>query len=99
MSKKTIPLINWLKQGEEKFKTKDVKQFKFKCPNCGGVQSAQDFIDNNIEESSDKFFFSCIGRWVKERGCDWTLGGLFQIHETEVISDEGKKVPVFEFAE
>jgi hypothetical protein len=31
------------------------------------------------------------------RGCDWTLGGLFQIHELEVMVD-GEKHPRFRLA-
>ncbi len=58
-----------------------------------------DFIENNVSEPDGKFYFSCIGRWVKDRGCDWTLGGLLQIHNTEVVTDDGDTVPVFDFAE
>lgn len=32
------------------------------------------------------------------RGCDWTLGGLFQIHKLEVILADGTMQPVFELA-
>jgi len=99
MCKNVISLEEWKKRGEEKFKTSDIKQFKFKCPSCGGIQSAQDFIDAKIEGASDKFFFSCIGRWVKDRGCDWTLGGFLTIHKTEVTNSEGKNIPVFEYAD
>lgn len=28
-------------------------------------------------------------------GCNWTLGGLFQLHELEVVDDEGKAHPRF----
>lgn len=58
----------------------------------------QEFIDAGIENPEQKFYYSCIGRWVKGRGCNWTLGGLFQIHETEVVNEDGKPIPVFEFA-
>jgi hypothetical protein len=29
------------------------------------------------------------------RGCDWTLGGLFSVHELEVMDDLGKAHPRF----
>lgn len=32
------------------------------------------------------------------RGCDWTLGGLFQIHNIEVTNAEGKPQPIFDLA-
>lgn len=33
----------------------------------------------------------------KVRGCDWTLGGLFQVHRLEVMAD-GESHPRFEIA-
>ncbi|CAH2606271.1 conserved protein of unknown function (plasmid) [Rhodovastum atsumiense] len=32
------------------------------------------------------------------RGCDWTLGGLFKIHELEVLTPDGKEHPRFRIA-
>ncbi|MBT0607619.1 VVA0879 family protein [Aequorivita echinoideorum] len=98
MSRKTLTLQEWRSEAEPKF-GKDVKKWKFKCPSCGESQTLQEFIDAKIEEPTKKFYYSCIGRWVEKRGCKWTLGGLLQIHETEVISEEGDKIPVFEFSE
>lgn len=34
----------------------------------------------------------------KVRGCDWTLGGLFRLHELEVITPDGKAHPRFVLA-
>lgn len=96
--RKQLTLPEWKKEGKKLY-GKQVAQWQFKCPACGGVQSKQDFIDANIENADSKFYFSCIGRWVKGKGCNWTLGGLLQIHKREVISEEGKLVPVFEFAD
>ena len=31
----------------------------------------------------------------KVRGCDWSLGGLFRIHELEVVTEDGEKHPRF----
>lgn len=54
------------------------------------------------------FGFSCVGRfndagpWPNdpkkqrrrlESGCDWTLGGLFKIHELEVTNMPGRDTP------
>ena len=75
----------------------DHAKWRFACAHCGESQTLQEFIDAGIENPGNKFYFSCIGRWIKGRGCDWTLGGLFQIHKTEVKSEEGKNIPVFEF--
>lgn len=55
--------------------------------------------------------FSCIGRFTKagdegikkhnqgkrwNKGCNWTLGGLFQIHTLVVVAEDGTKHPRFE---
>lgn len=52
--------------------------------------------------------FSCVGRFTgagpalngkRARhpggGCDWTLGGLFQLHELEVVTEDGRRHPRF----
>jgi len=81
-----------------------------KCPLCGTIQSAADLIrvgaGKDFEEVEGYIGFSCIGRWTnagsfKEenppgKGCDWTLGGLLQLHQLEVITEEGEKHPRFE---
>jgi hypothetical protein len=94
-----LTLEQWFKKAEDLFGTADQKKWKFKCSHCGQSQTLQDFIDAGVENPENKFYYSCIGRWVKGRGCDWTLGGLFQIHKTEVIAEHDKHVPVFEFAD
>ena len=93
-----LTLAEWRALAEPKFGA-DIKKWKFKCCNCGQSQSLQEFIDAGVNDPYQKFYFSCIGRWVDNRGCKWTLGGLFQIHDTEVVNEEGNTVAVFEFAE
>lgn len=102
---RTISLKEWKAEAVKLFGP-DIKTWKFKCSNCGHIQTLQDFIDAGIKNPENLFFFSCIGRWTDGKGeignkkspCNYTLGGLFVFCETEVISDDGKKVPVFEFA-
>lgn len=72
---------------------------EFICPSCKTVQTPQDLIDNgagkDLDEVNGLIGYSCIGRFNDEKiGCNWTLGGLFQIHELEVIS-EGQARPCF----
>lgn len=87
----------WIAELKERFGN-DAKKWAFKCPMCGNVQTAQDFINNKVEEPENKVYFSCIGRYVKGKGCDWTLGGLLQIHKMAVMKD-AIIFPVFEMAE
>lgn len=75
----------------------------FKCVSCGAIQSRQDLVDAGaaptIEDAQRYWGFSCIGRFRRGVGCDWTLGGLFRIHVLEVDPGDGKEpFPCFEVA-
>lgn len=93
-----MTLEEWRAEGTRRF-GKDPKKWKFKCASCGHVQCAEDF-KGLVDKPMDYVFYSCIGRHKKGVGCDWTLGGLLQIHKVEV-DPEGNldPVPSFEFAE
>lgn len=95
--RRAITRDEWLAEGRAKF-GEDTKQWKFECPHCHEAQTLQDFIDAEVKEPDTLFFFSCIGRWADGRGCDWTLGGLFRLHMTEVIIEGSDPVPVMEWA-
>jgi len=98
----TIPLDEFLAEAEKRF-GKDRKKWKFVCPQCKTQQSFDDFkkftkLAN--EEIEGYLGFSCIGRYTEKKvGCDWSLGGLFQLHEVEVVDGEGKRHPRFKLAE
>ena len=76
----------------------DRDNWKFICPRCKTAQSIADFKEANIDDFDKYIGFSCIGRFDESKGCDWTLGGLFLIHELEVIDGEDKH-PLFKLAE
>ena len=80
----------------------------FICPMCGTIQSAADLIAAGAGDDFDaveKFLaFSCVGRWTgaepprsKPDGkpCNWSLGGLFQLHNFEVVTEDGVRHPRF----
>lgn len=103
---KQMSFKEWEAEGERKF-GKDKKKWKFKCVNCGHIQSIQDFIDLKVEEPENYVYFTCIGRFMenckgilgnKKSPCNYTLGGLFNLAKLEVIDEEGKKHSAFEFA-
>lgn len=77
-----------------------IEDVTFRCPRCKTLQSAQDLIDagagKDIDEVEKYLAFSCVGRWNENKGCDWTLGGFFQIHEYEVVTEDGERHPRFE---
>ena len=84
------------------------------CPMCGMVQNADDLVKAGAGKSFDEveryLGFSCVGRWTHNKpppakkdkgtqdGCNWTLGGLFNFHELEVIDTEGNHHPRFKVA-
>lgn len=84
------------------------------CPMCGTVQNGEDLIKagagQTLGDVEGFIGFSCIGRWTHGRpppkkeergtqvGCNWTLGGLFQFHELEVITPDGERHPRFAVA-
>jgi len=98
MTKQIIKQKEWEKEGERRFGKKR-RNWRFVCPNCNLIQSGQDFLDEGFkaEDVIDVIGFSCIGRWVKRKGCDWSLGGLLKIHDLEIELEDGNKRPIFEF--
>lgn len=97
----TISLKEWQDKGLKLF-GKNPKLWEFKCPQCGHVQSIESMkkhTPNSKDDLDGYVHFSCEGRINREFGCDWTLGGLFKIHNTEVLTEDGEAHPVFEFNE
>ena len=87
------------------------EDFALVCPRCKTVQSGQSLIDAgagaNFEEVEKYLGFSCVGRFTDAgearrnpdgKPCNWTLGGLFKLHELEVVTPDGKSHPRFEVA-
>lgn len=97
--RKTMKLDEFIAEAEKRF-GKDRKKWRYICPSCETAQSAEDLLAAGVaKEDVDRYIgFSCIGRFTGEKGCDWTLGGLFQIHELEIEDHEGKTHPHFELA-
>lgn len=88
-----------------------VEEVGLVCPMCSTVQTARDLIHAgagaNFEEVEKYLGFSCVGRWTDAgtprnqpdgKPCNWTLGGLFQTHKLEVVTEDGKRHPRFEVA-
>jgi len=87
-------------------------QVCFVCPMCGTVQNMIDLIiagAGKTEEEVSKYIgFSCVGRFTHHKpppqekgsqcGCNWTLGGLFQCHQLEVVTEDGVRHPRFDLA-
>lgn len=84
------------------------EHFAFRCPRCDTIQSGDDLIRAGAGPDFDaveKYLgFSCVGRFTgagsprkapDDRPCNWTLGGLFQLHKLEVVTEDGEHHPRF----
>ncbi len=82
-----------------------------KCPMCGTLQNALDFIaagaGKDWDDVSRYLGFSCVGRFTgaesprkqpDDQPCNWSLGGLFKTHRMVVVTPDGKEHPHFELA-
>ena len=78
-----------------------MEQVTFECPHCKTLQSMEDLVEaeagETLQDVNKYIGFSCIGRFNPPNGggCDWTLGGLFQIHELLVKYPDGGERPWF----
>lgn len=94
-------LQEWRDEASNRFGEKTAF-WKFVCPKCGNVQTPQDFVDAGINqnEAASKSYQGCIGREVKEQGCNWAAYGLLGTlgNGRIVITPDGSEVEVFDFA-
>lgn len=97
-----------LAEGKRRF-GEDFMQWKFKCPACGHVASAQEIKDAGGNPETQAYF-CCIGRFKgagspnkehNENGCNWTAGGLFGTlgRGITVVTPDGKEHHIFDFAD
>lgn len=85
----------WKAKGKKLFGD-DVFKWQFKCPNCGHVQTPEDFRKFKKDGANpNSAYQECSGRYSgsKDGECDWASFGLFSgpsfVGET----------PVFDFRE
>ncbi|WP_245809822.1 VVA0879 family protein [Cohnella massiliensis] len=101
MIKQTLP--EWRKEAAERFGNKTGK-WAFKCSRCGNIQTPMDFVEKagmKPDDAASASYQQCIGRHVQGIGCDWAAYGLLGTlgNGRIVITDDGREVEVFDFAE
>lgn len=100
MNRRTISYKDFIAELKQAAAGNGITSVRFVCPHCKTPQSAKDLIEvgagKDFDEVEKYLGFSCIGRFTNDRGCDWTLGGLFQLHELEIILEDGTVCPRFE---
>lgn len=97
---KILKLEEFKKLAAERFGS-ETHKWKFVCPRCKTAQSAEDLVAAGVSKDDvEKYVgFSCIGRFDETKGCNWTLGGLFQLHDLEIETEDGKLHKHFDLAE
>ena len=99
--RKIVKVEEFKKDATERF-GEDGKKWMYKCPSCGTEQCYEDFrkIEGFTEDEIKGYIgFSCIGRFDNNKGCNWTLGGLLQIHTLEIETPDGERHKHFELAD
>jgi hypothetical protein len=102
----TMTEHEWRAKGAEIFGD-DMSLWRFVCPACKHVASAQDWHDAGASDGT--IGYSCIGRWTgSNRGafddgqlgpCNYAGGGLIGLNPIKVVFDNGKSINVFAFDE
>lgn len=105
MEKITMTHAEWEDEAIRRFGP-DKNNWKFKCPACGHVASAREYI---AVGGAGAVGFSCIGRYKKgtqgefmankKAPCNYAGGGLFQLNPLLVQFEDGSETQAFEFAE
>ena len=96
----------WLAKGKELFGD-DMFQWKFICPNCGHVQSIEDFRQYKDKGANpNSAYQSCIGRYMdgevgtlgdKKSPCNYAASGLIMLAPIIVV-DGDSETHAFAFA-
>jgi hypothetical protein len=99
-----MTIEEWRAEGERRFGP-DQTKWRFKCPSCGYIATAENWKRAGAPETA--VAFSCVGRWIptskgqlwdKNGGpCNYAGGGLFRLNPLTVIDAEGREHSIFEF--
>lgn len=99
---KHMRLGEWQRAAIERFGP-NAMDWTYKCPQCGGRQSARLFCKHGIEPKG-RPYSSCIGRWVPSIGaCSYSVRHrhdfIFRDPELVVADRHGQWSPTFPFAD
>lgn len=91
----TTTLEAWQNEMKERFPHgKDTVAFV--CPRCKNVATIADFKAAGLSENDAPQ--QCLFRSTDRKRCDWAAYGLFRGPRIIVMPEDGREVPVFEFA-
>ncbi len=75
----------------------NLRKATFECPQCGHVQSIEDFLNLNLDAT--RAFKDCLGRYVINFGCEFTVdNGACLLDNVRIVVDrKGNEFKVFNF--
>lgn len=87
----------WEKKGIELF-GEDRTAWRFVCPSCGHVASINDAKEKYPEIKGRGWSppSECVGRYLKDLGCDWCAYGLFH-GPLAIETEDGEVIFAFDF--
>ena len=107
MSKTRMTKEEWLEKGKQLFGD-DLFSWKFVCPNCGHIQSVEDFRQYKEQGANPNTAFQCcIGRFMERKvgelgdgksPCNYAAYGLIRLAPIIVVDGE-EETQAFAFAE
>jgi predicted RNA-binding Zn-ribbon protein involved in translation (DUF1610 family) len=98
----------WTAEANRRFGT-DPHEWKFVCPSCGNVATAEDFRTfKDAGATGESVTSQCIGRFTGAKGafdptkfkpCNYAGFGLLRLSPVRIVMDSGKEIHCFGFAE
>ncbi|WP_416332410.1 VVA0879 family protein [Laceyella tengchongensis] len=74
-----------------------LKKSDLECPQCGHVQSIEDFLNLNLDAA--RVYKDCLGRYVNEEGCPFSVDDDHCLPDKVriVVTRNGNESKVFNF--
>lgn len=91
-----MDLEEWNAIGVE-FYGEDRMNWEFSCPNCKLTLSFNKYLEKKAQLKGWQPYTECVGRYLKDEGCDWAAYGLFN-GPREITENNEHRAYAFYFA-
>jgi hypothetical protein len=85
----------WYREMLDRYR--NLKKVTFECPNCGHLQSIEDFVTLGLDAT--RAYKDCLGRYVDNLGCEFSVDdGNCASEKVRIITVKGGvEIKVFNF--
>ncbi|MGX9708506.1 VVA0879 family protein [Laceyella tengchongensis] len=85
----------WYREMLDRYR--NLKKVTFECPNCGHLQSIEDFVTLGLDAT--RAYKDCLGRYVDNLGCEFSVDdGECSLDKIRIIVlEDGSERKVFHF--